>query len=142
MWKRQTGQYLSQHTKAIQYMTKEEKAAYNEAFRNRTKAAALRVIQVAEQVPKTPAAEVLAKQLLRSATSVAANYRAACRGRSAAEFFAKLCICVEEADETQLWLEMLGDAGFVPKNRLAALEQEYAQITAILTKARKTATSE
>ncbi|WBO85867.1 four helix bundle protein [Hymenobacter yonginensis] len=123
-------------------MTKEEKAAYNEAFRNRTKAAALRVIQVVEQLPRTAAADVLARQLLRSATSVAANYRAACRGRSAAEFFAKLSICVEEADETQLWLEMLGDAGIVPKSRLAALELEYAQITAVLTKARKTASGE
>lgn len=123
-------------------MNPEDKAAQNEAFRSRTKAAALRVIQVVEQLPRSPAADVLGKQLLRSATSVAANYRAACRGRSAAEFFAKLSICVEEADETQLWLELLGDANLVPKSRLTALEQEYAHITAILTKARKTASKE
>ncbi|SHK47866.1 four helix bundle protein [Hymenobacter psychrotolerans] len=120
----------------------DDKAARNEAFRNRTKVAALRIIQVVEQLPRTPAADVLGKQILRSATSVAANYRAACRGRSAAEFFAKLSICVEEADETQLWLELLGDANLVPKARLSALELEYAQITAILTKARKTASGE
>ncbi|MDF7811344.1 four helix bundle protein [Hymenobacter sp. YC55] len=122
-------------------MTTEEKIVQNELFRARTKAAALRIIKLYQQLPRSGEAEVLGKQLLRSATSVAANYRAACRGRSAAEFFAKLSICVEEADETQLWLELLGDANIVSKERLADLENEYAQITAILTKARKTASS-
>ncbi|WP_229748898.1 four helix bundle protein [Hymenobacter frigidus] len=79
-----------------------EKAALNEAFRNRTKAAALRVIRLYQRLPHSGEANVLGKQLLRCATSVAANCRAACRGRSAAEFFAKLSICVEGADEVQL----------------------------------------
>ena len=82
---------------------------------------------------------VLGKQLLRSATSVAANFRAACRGRSSAEWYAKLCICVEEADETLFWLELLGDSGIMPKNRLADLEQEFLEIVSILATARKKA---
>ena len=82
-------------------MNADEKAALNEAFRGRTKAAAPRVIRLYQRLPRTGDAEVLGKQLLRCATSVAANYRVACRGRSAAEFFAKTSICVEEADEAQ-----------------------------------------
>lgn len=100
--------------------------------------AALRVIRLFQQLPITGEAQVIGKQLLRSATSVAANYRAACRGRSGAEWFAKLCICLEEADETQLWLELLGEAAIVAKPKLAGLEQEYSEIVAMLTSARHT----
>jgi four helix bundle protein len=82
---------------------------------------------------------VLGKPLLRSATSVAANFRAACQGRSGAEWYAKLCICVEEADETIFWLELLGDAGIVPKSRLQSLAQEYLEILSVLATARKRA---
>lgn len=124
---------------APDYYMANTKAEQNEAFRVRTKAAALRIIRLYQQLPRSGEAEVLGKQLLRSATSVAANYRAACRARSAAEFFSKLSICVEEADEVQLWLELLGDAGVVPKARLAELEKEYIEILIILAKARKTA---
>ena len=113
------------------------KSAFVEAFRARTKTAALRVIRLYQQLPRTGEAEVIGKQLLRSATSVAANYRAACRGRSGAEWYAKLCICVEEADETQLWLELLGDAEIFPKSKLESLEQEYLKIVSILATARK-----
>ena len=120
-------------------MNAAEKAALNEAFRNRTKAAALRIIRLYQRLPRSGEADVLGKQLLRCATSVAANYRAACRGRSAAEFFAKISICVEEADEAQLWLELLGEAGIVPEERLADLKQEYLEIVSVLAKARKTA---
>lgn len=120
-------------------MSSEEKAARNEAFRQRTQAAALRVIRLYQQLPRSGEAEVLGKQLLRSATSVAANYRASCRARSGAEYFAKLSVCVEEADETQFWLELLSQAGIVIPARLLPLVQEYAAITAILTTARKIA---
>ncbi len=113
------------------------KASFNQAFRERTKAAALRVIRLFQQLPRMGEAQVLGKQLLRSATSVAANYRAACRGRSGAEWFAKMCVCLEEADETQLWLELLSDAEILPKPRLESLQQEYTEIVAILTTARK-----
>jgi four helix bundle protein len=115
---------------------KEAKAARNEAFRQRTQAAAFRIIRLYQQLPRTGEAEVLGKQLLRSATSVAANYRASCRARSGAEYYAKLCVCVEEADETQFWLDLLGQADIFPEARLAELKQEYAAITAILTTAR------
>ncbi|UOG75285.1 four helix bundle protein [Hymenobacter tibetensis] len=68
----------------------------------------------------------------RSATSAVANFCAACRGRSAAEWYAKRCICVEEADETLFWLELLGGAGVFPKARLADLEKEYQEMVSIL----------
>ncbi|MBU6119854.1 four helix bundle protein [Hymenobacter siberiensis] len=105
----------------------------------RTKEASLRIIRVFQQLPRTGEAAVLGKQLLRSATSVAANFRAACRGRSTAEWYAKRCICVEEADETLFWLELLGDSGIVAKIRLTSIEQEYLEIVSILASARKKA---
>lgn len=112
---------------------------FNEAMRRRTKEGALRVIKLTQQLPRTVEASVIGKQLLRSATSVAANFRAACRGRSSAEWYAKLCICVEEADETLFWLELLGDAAIFSKAKLARLEQEYVELVSILATARKTA---
>ena len=115
----------------------EDKTSFNQAFRERTKAAALRVIRLFQQMPRTGEAQVLGKQLLRPATSVAANYRAACRGRSGAEWFAKMSICLEEADETQFWLELLSDAEIIPKSRLESLQKEFAEIVAVLTTARK-----
>ncbi|GGF05277.1 four helix bundle protein [Hymenobacter cavernae] len=113
--------------------------SFNETYRARTKEASLRVIRLAQQLPNTAEASVISKQLLRSATSVAANFRAACRGRSTAEWYAKLCICVEEAEETLFWLELLGDAGIISKARLKSLEQEYLEILSVLAVARKKA---
>ncbi len=80
------------------------------------------------------------RQLLRSATSVAANYRAACRARSAAEFHAKLSICVEEADETLFWLELLTESETVLSSTTAPLLQEASEILFVLSKARKNTT--
>jgi four helix bundle protein len=77
-------------------------------------------------------------QLLRSATSVGANYRAACRGRSRNEFASKLGIVVEEADESIYWLELLEENGIVPAKKLKDLLQEAHELTAIFTAARKT----
>ena len=114
-----------------------DKTEFIEAFRARTKAASIRIIRLYQQLPHFGEAEVIGKQLLRSATAVAANYRAACRGRSGAEWYAKICICVEEADETQFWLELLGDAEILPKTKLANLEQEYLEIVSVLATARK-----
>ena len=108
------------------------------AFRQRTKMAALRVIRLYQSLPQTGEAQVLGKQLLRSATSVAANYRAVCRARSAKEQYAKLCVCVEEADESQLWLEILRESGIVSEAKLTGLEQEYLEIVSVLEKARST----
>ena len=86
---------------------------FAEAFKLRTKAYALRVIKLVQVLPKSGEAQILGKQLLRAATSVAANYRAACRARSKAEFAAKIGIVLEEADESQFWLELLEEAGIV-----------------------------
>jgi four helix bundle protein len=84
-------------------------------------------------------AQVIGKQFLRSGTSVAANYYAACRARSQAEFIAKICIVLEEVDESVLWLEMLVDLGIVKKARLEPLLNEARQLTAIFTASRQTA---
>jgi four helix bundle protein len=83
----------------------------------------------------------MSRQLLRSGTSVAANYRAACRARSKREFVAKLCIAVEEADETVFWLELLLESGLVSRHKLSALMEEAGELLAILSASRRTAKS-
>ena len=82
---------------------------------------------------------MIGKQLLRSGTSVAANYRAACRARSKAEFIAKIGIVLEEVDESVLWIEMLIDAEILKKERVDQLLNEARQLTAIFTASRRTA---
>ncbi|HEX8328803.1 MAG TPA: four helix bundle protein [Hymenobacter sp.] len=114
------------------------KVDFINAFRQRTKSAAVRIIRLYQSLPKTGEAQVIGKQLLRSATSVAANYRAVCRARSGKEQYAKLCVCVEEADESQFWLELLGEAEIVAQSRLTDLQQEYLEIVSVLEKARST----
>lgn len=89
-----------------------------EAFKRRTKLLSLRIIKLFQALPKTDEARIIGKQLLRAATSVAANYRAACRSRSEAEFFSKISIVVEEADETLFWLEILNEAKIVTTEKL------------------------
>ena len=86
-----------------------------EELRTRTKKFALRIIRLFQKLPRTPEAHILGKQLLRSGTSVGANYRAAGRARSGAEFSAKIGIVLEEADETVFWLECLIEAGIVKR---------------------------
>ncbi len=95
-----------------------------ELLRNRTKAFALRVIRLTQSLGRTNEAYVLGKQVLRSGTSVAANYRAVCRARSKKEFTSKLGILVEEADETLFWLELLVESGLVRQEKIANLLQE------------------
>ena len=102
-------------------------------LRDRTKAFALRVIRLYRALPSTAEAQVIGKQLLRCGTSVAANYTAACRGRSRAEFAARLGIVVEEADESILWLELLEDAGVMAHERLDSLQSEARELTALFT---------
>ena len=82
-------------------------------------------------LPSTPEARVIGYQLLRSGTSVAANYRAACRARSRADFVSKMGVVVEEADESVFWLEMLADTNVLPTSRLAALVREANELLAI-----------
>jgi four helix bundle protein len=109
-----------------------------EQLRDRTKAFAIRVVKLFRALPKTSEAQVIGKQLLRSGTSVGANYRAACRGRSRQEWVAKLGIVVEEADETVYWLELLVDLGIVPADRMTELMSEARELTAIFTSAQRT----
>jgi len=109
-----------------------------EIIRNRTKLFALRVIKLFQALPKTAEAQIIGKQLLRSATSVAANYRAACRGRSTAEFFSKMCIVVEEADETVFWIEILQESEIMKPELLTELYKEAMEILKIMSKSRKT----
>ena len=107
------------------------------AFRKRTKLFALSAIRFSQQLERSEEANILRRQFLRSATSVAANYRAACRARSSAEFHAKLCIVVEEADETLFWLELLSESGIAPEDKTTPLIQEATEILSVTAKARK-----
>src|SRR5512138_3350025 len=100
----------------------------------RTKAFALRVIRMYSQLPKNDTvAQVLGKQVLRSGTSVGANYREASRGRSKAELISKIGDCLKEIEETEYWLELLVDSGCVAAVRMAELLDETCQLNAILT---------
>jgi four helix bundle protein len=109
-----------------------------EQFQVRTKQIALRVIKVVEALPKRTTASVIGRQVLRSATSVGANYRAACRARSTADMIAKLKIVEEEADETLYWLELLIEAGLMPESRLKPLIQEIDEVLAMTVASIKT----
>ena len=105
----------------------------------RTKQFAIRVIRLSRALPRNEEARVLGKQLLRSATSVGANYRGACRSRSRAEFIAKLGVVLEEADETVFWLELLFEADIVGQARLAPLIKEAEELTSIFVASLRTA---
>jgi four helix bundle protein len=106
----------------------------------RTKTFALRVIKMSRAIPKNDdAGRVIAKQILRSGTSVAANYRASCRARSPAEFISKIGTVEEESDETAPWLELLAESGIMPAKKLSALLEEANELTAIMAASRKTA---
>ncbi len=99
----------------------------------RTKEFALRVIRRFSALPKTTAAQVLGKQVLRSGTSVGANYREAYRARSKPEFISKLGDCLKELDETGYWLELLSESGAIAPAKLSALLDECHQLIAIFT---------
>ena len=107
-------------------------------LRSRTKAFALRIVKSYRSLPRTADAQVIGKQLLRCGTSVAANYRAACRARSRAEFAARIEVVVEEADESGFWLERLGDAEIVRASLLNGLVEESRELTAIFTATQQT----
>jgi four helix bundle protein len=110
-----------------------------EQLRDRTKSFALRVIRLFRPLPYKTDTQVLGKQLLRCGTSVAANYRAACRARSKAEFVARIGIVAEEADEAVLWLELLIESGTIKSDMTVALLREAKELAAILTASRQTA---
>ncbi len=109
-------------------------------LKQRTKTFALRIIKLSRVIPKADdAGRVIGKQIIRSETSVAANYRATCRARSKAEFIAKIGTVEEEADETAFWLELLAESGIIAERKLSALLQEANDLTAIMAASRKTA---
>ena len=110
-----------------------------EEMKRRTKEFALRIIRLVEALPRSRTAEVIGRQLLRAATSVGANYRAACRARSNAEFIAKLGVVEEESDECLYWLELIVESGLVKRERVADLVQEADEITAIIVSSIQTA---
>jgi four helix bundle protein len=103
-----------------------------EDLQQRTKSYALRIIRLVESLPPIRPADVIGKQLLRAGTAVGANYRAARRSRSPADFIAKLGIVEEEADECLYWMELLVESGLVPAARLESLRDEGNQILAII----------
>ncbi len=110
-----------------------------EELRNRTKSFALRIIRLFRHLPRTTEAQVLGKQLLRSGTSVGANYRAAGRARSKAEFISKMAIVVEEADESVFWLECLVESGIVKEELLKDLQLDANELVAIFAASLRTA---
>lgn len=110
-----------------------------EKLKARTKQFALNVIKLVEQLPKTNTNYILGKQLTRSATSVGANYRAACRARSHADFISKITIVEEEADESQFWIEVIIESGIDRSDLIMSLLQESKELTAIFTSSGKTA---
>lgn len=111
-------------------MTNEE---FNEMFRKRSLAFALRVIEFLETLPFNSATRVMSFQLCKASSSVGANYRAFCRGRSKNERFAKICIVVEEADESVYWLELFSGTKYGNKDLLAGLSAEGLEILKVTT---------
>lgn len=107
-------------------------------MKRRTKAFALRVISMADSIPRTIAGKVIAGQLVRASTSVGSNYRAACRARSKAEFNSKLQTVHEEADESGYWIELLLEGNIVSGEEWRALHREADELTAIVTTSLKT----
>jgi len=99
----------------------------------RTKQFSLRVIHLVQSLPRSSTAGVIGRQLIRSGTSVGANYRAACRAKSRADFIAKMNIVIEEADESLYWMELLSEAKIIPQERLADLMNETDQLVSIFT---------
>jgi len=108
-------------------------------LKQRTKQFALRVIRLVEALPGNTEGRAIGSQLIRCGTSVGANYRAACRSRSRAEFIAKLGIVEEEADESVFWMELIIESGLMKKELVEPLMQEADEFTAIMVASRKSA---
>ena len=107
----------------------------------RTKQFGLRIMGLVDTLPKTATGRAIGSQLVRSGTSVGANCRAACRGRSKAEFIAKIGIVVEEADESAFWLELIMESDLLEAKRVSPLHREAEELTAIFTASARTAKS-
>lgn len=114
------------------------KLGFIEAIKNKTKKFVLESIKFYQSLPRTEEAKIIGRQFMRSSSSVGANYRAACRSRSRAEFFSKMSIVVEEADETAFWLEILIEAKITDNVNANKLLTEVNEILSIMARARKT----
>jgi four helix bundle protein len=110
-----------------------------DVIQHRMRALAVDTIRLTGELPRTRAADVIGRQLIRSVTSVAANYRSACRARSRRDFIAKLGIVEEETDETAFWLELLLECSLAPPARLAPLSRETGELLAITVASIRTA---
>ncbi|XZE33433.1 four helix bundle protein [Pirellulaceae bacterium SH501] len=110
-----------------------------EELKKRTKQFALRAMRWVDTLPQTSSGRTIGNQLIRSATSVGANYRATCRGRSIAQFIAKLGVVIEETDESSYWMELIIEGRLLPDARVSDLLNESEQITAIMVASRKSA---
>ena len=110
-------------------------------LKSRTKIFALRIVKLFTSLPKTAEAQVIGKQVLRSGTSVGAQYREACRSRSNSEFISKMQSSLQELDETAYWLELLVDGGMVRPEKLSELQKETDELIAIFVSSVKTARS-
>lgn len=111
----------------------------NSVLKNRTKTFALRIMKLVEHLPNNRTGNVIANQILRSGTSVGANYRAACRARYKSDFISKITIVEEESDETQFWLEIIIESGLIKENKVKDLYKEASELTAIFTSSGRTA---
>jgi four helix bundle protein len=100
-------------------------------FKTRTKKLAVAIIDEVNKLPRSLASDAIGKQLIRSGTSIGANYRAACRAKSAADMINKLKMVEEESDETEYWLELLVEAGLVPQSQLESIYKETDEILAM-----------
>ena len=108
-------------------------------LKGRTKTFALNIIKLVKMLPEDKVGRVLGNQILRSGTSVAANYRSACKARSKADFISKITVVEEEADETTLWCELIMESETLNNEMIASLHKEAKELTAIFTSSGKTA---
>lgn len=113
----------------------------SDELKDRTKKFALNIIKLANDLPKNSLGRIIETQLVKAGTSVGANYRAACRAKSNADFIYKINVVEEEADETQFWLELITDAELLNKEKVNPLLKEAKELTAIFTSAGRTAKS-
>lgn len=114
---------------------------HEQELKDRTKQFGLRIMKLVDALPNTTSGRAIGNQLIRSGTSVGANCRAACRGRSKAEFIAKLSIVIEEADECGYWLELIMEGNLLPKTQIEPLHKEADELTAIFTASVRTTKS-
>ncbi len=116
-------------------------SSQSEQLKARTRAFAVQTLRLIDKLPRTTAAQVIARQLAKSATSVGANYRACCNVRSKSEFIAKLGIVVEESEESLYWLELIGDARLLQPSEAAAMRSEALELRSIFARSLGTARS-